>query len=157
MPNDRLSDNMGRLARAVEALYPTLSRIAGDNGGKGAPDPGIGEDGRVRPSGRAADPGRAAVVGITVTGGSAEAVKAAPGLAEAMAAMKAVGAGGPAAFERSAGAMARALSALCGPSGTRTGAVRSAVNAVKAVAAASAGIGPDAVRGARRIAAAMLS
>ena len=154
MPNDRLSDNMGRLARAVEALYPTLSRIAGDNGGKGAPDPGIGEDGRVRPSGRAADPGRAAVVGITVTGGSAEAVKAAPGLAEAMAAMKAVGAGGPAAFERSAGAMARALSALCGPSGTRTGAVRSAVNAVKAVAAASAGIGPDAVRGARRIAAA---
>ena len=84
MPNDRLSDNMGRLARAVEALYPTLSKIAGDNGGRGV-DPGIGEDGRVRPSGRAADPGRAAVVGITVTGGSAEAVKAAPGLASAMA------------------------------------------------------------------------
>ena len=108
MPNDRLSDNMGRLARAVEALYPTLSKIAGDNGGRGV-DPGIGEDGRVRPSGRAADPGRAAVVGITVTGGSAEAVKAAPGLASAMALMKSVGAGGPAAFERSAAAMARAL------------------------------------------------
>ena len=152
MPNDRLSDNMGRLARAVEALYPTLSKIAGDNGGRGV-DPGIGEDGRVRPSGRAADPGRAAVVGITVTGGSAEAVKAAPGLASAMALMKSVGAGGPAAFERSAAAMARALSALAGPSGVTAAGVRGALRAVEAVAAASAGIGPGAVRGARRAAA----
>ena len=152
MPNDRLSDNMGRLARAVEALYPTLSKIAGDNGGRGV-DPGIGEDGRVRPSGRAADPGRAAVVGITVTGGSAEAVKAAPGLASAMALMKSVGAGGPAAFERSATAMARALSALAGPSGVTAAGVRGALRAVEAVAAASAGIGPGAVRGARRAAA----